>query len=159
VAERYDEESIQQILQLAIARHPQKTELSRSQLIEIAEDLGISPDDLHAAEKEWHLKKQTEAEHEAFQGYQQERLRHSVAKYLIINTFLLLINLWMNNTLSWSIHIALIWGLFLALQAWQAYHTEGEGYEKAFHRWRLRQQVGQSLKSFSQKLKELTATK
>ncbi|MGJ3248188.1 MAG: 2TM domain-containing protein [Elainellaceae cyanobacterium] len=155
MAEIYDEEAVQQILQIAIARQSSKAELSRSQLVEIAEDLGISLGDLQAAEQQWQIQKQTQQEHQAFHDYQHERLRQSAVKYLIVNTFLLLINAWINQTLSWSVPIALIWGLFLALQAWQTFHPEGQSYEKAFHRWRLRQQVGQSLKTFSEKLKEL----
>lgn len=159
VAETYDEEAVQQILQIAIARQPQKAELSRSQLVEVAEDLGISLDALHEAEKAWQLKKKEQEEYNAFHMYRRERLRQSVGKFLIINTFLLLINLWMNQTLSWSIYIALVWGLFISLQAWHTLQTEGKEYEKELHRWRVRQQVGQSLKTFSEKLKEIISTK
>ncbi len=159
MAETYDEEAVQQILQIAIARQPNKAELSRSQLVEVAEDLGISLDDLHEAERAWQVKRQEQEECEAFQVYRRERLRQSVGKFLIINTFLLLINLWMNQTLTWSIYIALVWGLLISLQTWHTFQTEGKDYEKALHRWRVRQQVGQSLKTFSEKLNEIISTK
>ncbi|MEG4941675.1 2TM domain-containing protein [Microcoleus sp. F4-D5] len=45
--------------------------------------------------------------------------------------------------LDWSLLILLRWGLGLSLTAWNVDRTEGEEYEKAFGRWRLKKQVGQ----------------
>ncbi|WP_333452063.1 hypothetical protein [Microcoleus sp. K5-D4] len=36
-----------------------------------------------------------------------------------------------------------MWGLGLWLNAWNVERTEGEEYEQAFQRWRLKKQVGQ----------------
>jgi len=45
--------------------------------------------------------------------------------------------------LDWSLLILLRWGLGLLLNAWNVDRTEGEKYEQAFGRWRLKKQVGQ----------------
>ena len=51
----YQQEDIQQILNLAIARQGDGEEFSREHLVEIAAELGISPDTLLEAEQEWLL--------------------------------------------------------------------------------------------------------
>ncbi|MEG5038344.1 MULTISPECIES: 2TM domain-containing protein [unclassified Microcoleus] len=47
------------------------------------------------------------------------------------------------HELDWSLLTLLRWGLGLSLNAWNVYPTEGEEYEQAFGRWRLKKQVGQ----------------
>ncbi|MEG5067619.1 2TM domain-containing protein [Microcoleus sp. B3-A4] len=46
------------------------------------------------------------------------------------------------HELDWSLLTLLRWGLGLSLNAWNVDRTEGEDYEKAFQRWRLKKQVG-----------------
>ncbi|MFQ4135779.1 hypothetical protein PGN35_005615 [Nodosilinea sp. PGN35] len=53
----YPAEDAQQILSLAIARQTESGELSRTQLLEIADELGIAPETIAAAEREWDVKK------------------------------------------------------------------------------------------------------
>jgi len=156
----YEQEEAQEILKIAFTRQIDRGEISKVQLLEIAAELGISPEEFQSAEQEW-LTQQGEArEQRAFAAYRRGRLRSNVARYGIVNTFLVLLDLLTGGPLDWSLYIALIWGLFIALNAWKTYQTDGEDYEKAFQRWRLKQQMGRSLKHLSNRwLKGLSSLK
>lgn len=145
ISQIYGSEDAQAILQIAIARRQDEGELSRVQLFEIAAELGISEQDIVAAEQQWLANRGEFSEKLAFNGYRRGKLQKNVTKYGIINTFLVLLNLAGSHELSWSLFILLGWGLGLSLNAWNVYQTEGEDYEQAFQRWRLKKQVGESI--------------
>ena len=131
----YRSEDVQQILQRAMA-HKQEGEFSREQLLEMASELGISPDILQAAEQEWLAQREGVRERQAFNTYQRRAFRAHLIPYLAVNTFLILLNLLTSPSRFWAIYPLLGWGLGLALHGWSAYQTEGENYEKAFQVWR-----------------------
>ncbi|MEG4506963.1 2TM domain-containing protein [Microcoleus sp. F6_B4] len=145
ISQVYGSEDAQGILQLAIARRQDEGELSRVQLFEIAAELGISEQDILAAEQQWLATRGEVQEKLVFNTYRRRKLQKNVTKYGIINTFLVLFNLAGSHELSWSLFILLTWGLGLSLNAWNVYQTEGEDYEQAFQRWRLKKQVGESI--------------
>ena len=145
ISQVYGSEDAQAILQIAIARREDEGELSRVQLFEIAAELGISEQDIVAAEQQWLANRGEFQEKLVFNTYRRGKLQKNVTKYGIINTFLVLFNLAGSHELSWSLFILLTWGLGLSLNAWNVYQTEGEDYEQAFQRWRLKKQVGQSI--------------
>lgn len=149
VTQTYASEDVQAILQLAMARREEVGELSRAQLFEVAGELGISPDDVAAAEQEWLTHSAEDREKLVFNSYRRKKLQKNLIKYGIVNTFLVLLNLVSSQALSWSLYILLIWGLGLSLSAWNTYQTQGEDYEQAFQRWRLKKQVGQSIGSLA----------
>ncbi len=145
ISQVYGSEDAQGILQIAIARREDEGELSRVQLFEIASELGISEQDIVAAEQQWLATRGEFAEKLAFNGYRRGKLQKNVTKYGIINSFLVMLNLAGSHELSWSLFILLTWGLGLSLNAWNVYQTEGEDYEQSFQRWQLKKQVGQSI--------------
>ncbi|MGF1536613.1 MAG: 2TM domain-containing protein [Elainellaceae cyanobacterium] len=148
MADTYRQDEIQEILQIAIARHATADELSRQQLFEIAEELGLSEQHIQLAEQDWLLGRQTSREHRDFQHYRRVRFRQHLIKYGIVNGFLMLFDLTTYGdgtlTLSFSLYVALVWGLFLTLDGWRAFQTEGENYERAFQRWKRRQWIQKS---------------
>lgn len=145
ISQVYGSEDAQAILQIAIARREDEGELSRVQLFEIAAELGISEQDIVAAEQQWLANRGEFAEKLAFNTYRRGKLQKNVTKYGIINSFLVLLNLAGSHELSWSLFILLTWGLGLSLNAWNVYQTQGDDYEQAFQRWRLKKQVGESI--------------
>lgn len=150
----YGSEDAQAILQIAIARREEEGELSRVQLFEIAAELGISEQDIVAAEQQWLATRGEVQEKLVFNSYRRGRLQKNLTKYGIINSFLVLLNLAAAHELSWSLFILLTWGLGLSLNAWNVYQTEGEDYEQAFQRWRLKKQVGESLGTAADKFRK-----
>lgn len=148
----YQQEEVQQILQIAIARKHDLGELTRAEVLEIATEIGVSPDDLWAAEAEWLNRSQDLQEKLIFNQARRERLRKDLIRYGIVNGFLILLNLAITHSLSWCLPILILWGLGLALNIWKTSQTEGDEYEQAFQRWRLKKQVGQTLTNLTGKV-------
>ncbi|NJN86448.1 MAG: 2TM domain-containing protein [Leptolyngbyaceae cyanobacterium SL_7_1] len=143
--EAYSPEDVQQILQIAIARQAESGDLSRSQLLEIADEMGISRDELQQAEQEWVAYRGIDQEKRAFNTYRRHRFQQQAARFAIVNGFLIVLNVVTYGGSIWAHYILLIWGLFLALNAWKTFQTQGEGYERAFDRWRRKQQLKRSV--------------
>ena len=144
IAQTYHQEDIQQILQIAIANQAYQGEFTRDQLLEIAAELEISPQCLQEAEQQW-LAKQTDIQKRLdFNKFRQRRLQKRLGRYGITNSFLILLNLVSSGGLSWSLYILLFWSLFLGLDVWNNFHSQGEEYEIAFQRWYRQRQIKQS---------------
>ncbi|MBD2129095.1 2TM domain-containing protein [Microcoleus sp. ZQ-A2] len=143
IARSYQQEDIQQILNLAIARQSDGGEFSRQQLLEIAAELSISTESLIQAEQEWLLQQQQRQKHQEFNFYRRSQLKRRFGKYLIVNLFLVCLNLLTAGQLSWSLYILLFWGLGLGLHAWDTYQLQGEHYERAFQKWYRKHQLTQ----------------
>lgn len=152
ITRAYHQDDIQQILQLAIARQAHDGEFSYDQLMEIAAELEISPETLQAAEREWLAKQGEIQKRQDFNLYRYGRLKKLSGNYLIINSFLAGLNFISAGELSWSLYIALFWGLGLGLNAWNTFQSEGEDYEKAFQLWYRKHQLRESISGFFQKL-------
>lgn len=154
----YSQEEVQQILQLAIARQAFQGEFERQQLLEIAQELEIDKSCLQAAEKDWLTQKNQDRKQRAFNSYRRNQLKQKVAKYAIVNTFMVSLDVMVNSTLSFSHYILLVWGLFLSLNAWKTFQTRGEAYEKAFQRWQLRYEMKRSLETLWDRLQKAWQT-
>ena len=141
----YSQEDIQQILNLAIAKHHTEEELTRQQLWEIASELDISNAIIQAAERDWLEQKVVDRQRHAFDLYRRQKFNQKLTKYAIVNTFLVSFNLIAAGTLTWSLYILLFWGLGVALSGWRAYQSKGEAYERAFQRWSFQNEVKQTV--------------
>ena len=152
--ESYSPEDIQQILHLAIARQGNREELSREQLWEIADELDLDRNTLQTAERDWLQGKVINQKRQAFNLYRRNRLKQKTTKYLIVNTFLVSLNIVAAGTVTWALYILLFWGLGLALNAWKTFQCEGEEYERAFQRWDFQNQVKQTVTTFWDRLQQ-----
>lgn len=143
----YNQEDVQQILHLAIARHAEdkNKEFSYEQLLEIAAELEISPESLKLAEREWLGQQGEMQQRQAFNAYRLGRFKKRLGNYIIVNAVLLLVDLLGGGNLSWSLYILLFWGLAVGLDGWNTYQTKGEDYEVAFQKWYRKHQVKQFL--------------
>lgn len=141
ISRSYRQEDIQQILQLAIARQDHLEEFSYEQLVEIATELEISPEQLKAAEQEWLAQKGKLKHRKEFDIQRYQTLKKDAGKYIIANSFLALINLVSVGTFSWSIYVVLIWGLLLGLKTWNTYQMTDAEYEQEFQKWYNRNQI------------------
>ncbi len=143
----YQQEELQEILNLAIARQGSDTKFTRTQLVEIAEELGISDLDLQIAEKEWLAKSGEQKERQAFDLYRRQNLQKKITSYALINGFLVTINLATAGTISWAWYILGFWGLALGMKAWSISHANSEDYNEAFYSWQRKQQIRQTVSS------------
>ncbi len=152
ITHSYNQEDIQQILHLAIARQAYAGEFSHEQLLEIAAELEISPENLQVAEQQWLTQQGEQQKRQAFNVYRWGKLKKHAGNYAIANSFLVLLNLLSSGQLSWSLYILLFWGLGLGFKAWNTFASDGEEYERAFERWYLKHQLRQSVNTFFNKL-------
>ena len=141
----YSQEDLQQILNIAIARHHTDEQLSRQQLWEIASELDISNVIIQAAEKDWLEQKLVNRQRHAFNLCRRQNFKQKLTKFAIVNIFLVSLNVIAAGSLSWSLYILLFWGLGIALNGWKAYQTQGEEYERAFQRWSFQNEVKQTV--------------
>ena len=148
----YHQADIQQILQIAIARQAYEGEFSHEQLLEIAAELEISPECLQVAEREWVSQQVDIQKRQEFNIHRRGKLQKRVGNYIIVNSFLVMLNLISAGELSWSPYILSVWGLGLGLNAWNTYQSKGEDYERAFQNWYRQHQLKRSINSFLNKL-------
>lgn len=149
----YSQEDVQEILYLAIARQVDKGEITREQLLEIADELAIEIKDLEAAERDWQASKLVHGKRREFDLYRREKFRERGIRYAIVNGFFLTINLISAGTISWALYLALFLGIPLALSAWKTFQQKGEIYEKDFQRWKIQQEMKESFSTLWTRLK------
>ena len=140
----YQAEEAQTILQIAIVRHTEEGELTRNQLLEIAEELGISAITLAEAEQQWQLQQREKSELAAFNEFQEQQFQSHLVRFAIINFTLFALNWMMAGTLSWALYIFLFWSAALGLQAWHTFYHNTQTYRSRFEKWRRREQIKRS---------------
>lgn len=145
MADLYRQDEVQQILHIAIARQASTGELTRSQMIEIAEEMGISLAELHAAETEWLQQRRVDQERHLFDQYRRTRFRHRVTRYVIVNAFLIILNVVTAGHISWALYPLIGWGMGIALGGWQTFQRQGDLYENAFTKWQRQRQLKQTV--------------
>ena len=151
----YPAEDAQQILQIAIARQTEAGDLSRSQLIEIADELGISLQTLLEAEQEWEVKKQEIADRRLFERQRRDKFHHGLARICIFGCFLLVFNLLTGGNFLLSALLYLLfapWALKLIWDAWRIYRPNEYAYAQEFQRWRLKKRVERAATGLMQRL-------
>jgi hypothetical protein len=138
----YTQEEIQNILNLAIADHAYQGEFSRSQLFEIASELGISNAVLQKAEQTWMQSKDDLAKREEFNQYRRTELKQKLVRFGIVNAGFIAINLMGLSFFLWPWYVVLVGGsVWLGLKTWNVFSLDGEAYEQAFQRWYRKNQV------------------
>jgi len=78
----YSSEDTHQILKIALERHSIiDSQLSHSQLLEIAQELSISPESLDIAQNQWLRQQQLIEKHQQFELYRRSKLQDRLGKY------------------------------------------------------------------------------
>ncbi|MBU6228419.1 MAG: hypothetical protein KGQ93_01830 [Cyanobacteria bacterium REEB459] len=149
----YAAADVQQILQIAIARQSDSGELSRDQLLEVAEELGITAATLAAAEQDWQVQKHDLANRSAFDRDRRQRFHHGLAQGLIFASFLTIFNGLTGGYLTWLIYLVVgPWALKLTWDGWRIYRPNEYSYNREFRRWQWRQRLGRSFNGAVQRL-------
>lgn len=155
----YSQDEVQEILHLAIVNQAKAGELSREQLFEIADELGLAPQDIQDAELEWQGRQRIDQEKQAFMRWRRVQFHQHSVKYLIVNGFLIVFDFLTygdvgigltivgSHVLSFSLFIALAWGLFLVLDGWQSTQSEGRTFDRRFRKWQRRQWITKSVRN------------
>ncbi len=151
----YSQEDVQQILNIALAQYPTTdTELSYSQLLEIADEMRISPDTLKLAENKWFNQQGEISKRGEFDLHRKLKLQNKLGKFLIINTCLIAFNLVTTGLgFPWAVYVLIIWSMGFGLEAWKFfYQRQGQAYDRAFQNWERKQKIHKSITGLIDKL-------
>lgn len=106
----FSSEDVQQILTIAMGQEVS----SQARLREMAQELSIDGDALDYAVESWATQK---ARQQKKHQRRQQFYRFELLPYLLVNTFLIILNIWIAGAVTWSIYPLLGWGLALAIGA------------------------------------------
>ncbi len=150
----YRQEDVQQILNIALAQHPDSgTELSYNQLLEIADELRISPDTLKLAESTWLVQQSASNKLQEFDDYRRSKFQAKLGKYAITNTCLVALNFLTGFGVPWSLYILFLWGMGFGFDVWKFfYQRQGQSYDRAFQNWERKQKIHKSITGLIDKL-------
>lgn len=149
--ETYSDLEVQQILQKALL-HRSGENLSRAQVEEIAQELGISPEDFAQAEAEWRAEALKKTDRQEFIRLMGQKFRDHLVTYVLVNGGLLAVNFLMANSITWALYLLLGWGVFLLLEGWTLVARDGHRFERKFEAWHNQRQQERLTQQFKQKL-------
>ncbi|MBD2609539.1 2TM domain-containing protein [Scytonema hofmannii FACHB-248] len=125
----YRSEDVQQILQLAMTQKAEGRDFSRQELLEMAADLGISQEAIAEAEKQLIHQSEKQRAKQVLSNMSNSRRRKfktHLFLYLIINTFLVVIDVMTDGKLNWAYWPILGWGLGLAFDAFDTFQGSND---------------------------------
>lgn len=139
----YSQEDVREILNIAMAdRSTLDTELSHPQLLEIAQELSISPDSIELAKNKWLSQQQVIKKHQEFNLYRRSKLQDRFGKYAIVNACLIPLNFFTGFGVPWSLYVLTSWGIVRGVAAWRVFfQRQGYAYDCAFQKWEYRQKM------------------
>jgi hypothetical protein len=139
----YSQEDIREILNIALAnRSTLDLELPHSQLLEIAQELSISPETIELAKDRWLSQQQVIKKHQEFDLYRRSKLQDRFGKYAIVNACLIPINFFTGFGVPWSLYVLSSWGIVRGVAAWRVFfQRQGYAYDRAFQKWEYQQKM------------------
>jgi hypothetical protein len=139
----YSQEDVREILDIAMAdRSTLDPELSHPQLLEIAQELSISPDLIELAKNQWLSQQQVIKKHQEFDLYRRSKLQDRLSKYAIVNACLIPLNFFTGFGVPWSLYVLTSWGIVRGVAAWRVFfQRQGYGYDRAFQKWEYQQKM------------------
>jgi 2TM domain len=139
----YSQEDVREILDIAMAdRSTLDSELSHPKLLEIAQELSISPDSIELAKNQWLDRQQVIKKHQDFDLYRRSKLQDRLGKYAIINACLIPLNFFTGFSVPWSLYVLTSWGIMRGVAAWRVFFQhQGYGYDRAFQKWEYQQKM------------------
>ena len=139
----YSQEDIREIMNIALTNHAAtNAELSHPQLLEIAQELNISPDSIELAKDRWIAGQQAIKQHQEFDLYRRSKLQDRFGKYAIVNVCLIPLNFFTGFGIPWSLYILTSWGIVRGVSVWWVFsQRQGYGYNRAFEKWEYQQKI------------------
>ncbi|HVL38775.1 MAG TPA: 2TM domain-containing protein [Fimbriimonadaceae bacterium] len=129
-----DDADVEAILHLAI-RKQGDSQMLRERLQVTAGELGISPEALAAAEREYRQQKVVDAELKEYDRHLRRDFWSHFLTYVIVNAGLSLINLVTGSSHFWALYPIIGWGIAVAIHAAETFNKNDEEYQKGFRKW------------------------
>jgi hypothetical protein len=134
----YEEEEAEQILRLAASLTSPAGAMSRERLLATAAELGISPEAVEMAERQFAGKKAEIADRAEFDTIQRREFYGHLLSYVLVNGFLVVINILTSPTYFWAMWPILGWGLGLAFHFAETFFKNSENYREEFVKWQAK---------------------
>jgi ribosomal protein L7/L12 len=134
----YEEDEAEQILRLAASLTSTSGAMSRERLIATAEELGITPEAVEMAEKQLAQQKTARADRTEFDSMQRREFFGHLLSYILVNGFLIAVNLTTSPGYFWAMWPILGWGLGLAFHFAETFLKNSDGYQEEFEKWRAK---------------------
>ncbi len=132
----YTASDVQTILGQALARQHHH-EFSEAQLLEMAQELGIDPEALEQAKLDWFDDRQAAELRQSFDQKQRQEFKSHLITYVIVNTFLVGLNIAIPGSHPWSLYPLLGWGIAVVLDAAATFKwIDQDDYEEEFQKWK-----------------------
>ncbi|MEC4984612.1 MAG: 2TM domain-containing protein [Oscillatoria sp. PMC 1068.18] len=110
----YRLQDVEYILEIALTEKAEITEnLSEQQLLEMAQELGISQSILENAVEKWQQRQRRQIR----RSRRRRQFQIHFLCYLFVNIFLLIINFIVEGSISWALWCVLGWGIGLGIEA------------------------------------------
>lgn len=138
VAERshYSEDEAEQILKLAA--RAETGAVPRDRLLAMAEELGLTEEQVALAESQYTKVHAQEYERALFKTQQRQELKGHIASYLAVNAGLLAMDFFTTGRITWSIWPLLGWGIGILSGIAEVFFSGPAEQEKAFQKWKMK---------------------
>jgi len=135
----YEEDEAEQILRLAASlTSPADGAMSRERLLATAAELGISPEAVEMAERQLAGQRSHNADRAEFDAIQRREFYGHLLTYLLVNGFLVVINLFTSSGYFWAMWPILGWGLGLAFHVVETFFKNSDSYREEFEKWQVK---------------------
>lgn len=132
----YDADEAEQILERAAARTASGRAVSRERLLAMADELGISPEEVEAAAAEVEGERQDRELRAEFVAKRRAGFWAILVPFLSVNLMLFVINWLTGFGHPWFLYPLLGWSVGMASHAAAVLPTRGPAFEKEFAAWR-----------------------
>lgn len=127
----YSKQEVDRILRRAIEATSSKGDtLSESEILKIAEELNIDKNQVRIAMREDASVTQFENAKIMWRKKKKSEFYQHLTSYVIINGFMIALNIFLSGTLGWAIFPLLGWGLGLAFDFYDSFFPSDEKVEK-----------------------------
>jgi hypothetical protein len=127
----YTKEELEQILKMALESKAGKSGIvDYDNLLEIARELNIDENAVKDAISKMETKKNISLDKTKYIKSQRKKFFNHLTSYLIVNTFLVLMDFFTTGGLSWAVFPALGWGIGLAFDAFDKLGFDEEKFER-----------------------------
>lgn len=130
----YSEEEAEEILRLAARK--ESGGIPRDRLVQMAAELGMSPDQVVSAEQEFLAKRDEDVERKKFESHVLRELWSHVATYVAVNVGLLLMDAIPDGRVDWAYWPLLGWGIGIACHIASVFWSSADDEAKTYREWK-----------------------
>lgn len=152
--EHYSDQEAEEILRVASAKS-NTDGLSRQRLFDTAAELGITPEQVIAAEEEVLVRRELDGYRAEYRKEQRGEFASHLVTYLAVNAFLAFIYFMKGGLgIFWPGIVMGGWGIGIVSHAMGTFNTKSEEYRVGFEKWVEKKQKKQRRKEIGQKIQD-----